>query len=172
MDFRFITEFFRDAFKYIVIAVVVLFLFIFVIGVQQVMGPSMQPTFKKGDVAIFNKFVYRFKDIKREDIVVVSVKDKYMIKRVIGLPGEKIEYKDNKLYINGKEYEEKYIDTSKIVTEDFETNGIIPEGKYLVLGDNRPDSQDSRDYGFVSKSDIKGKTWFRIWPLNKIKFYK
>lgn len=171
MDFRGIVEFFRDALKYIIVALVILLLFLFVVGIQQVKGPSMEPTFVEGQVILTNKLIYRFSKIKRKDIVIVSIKDKYMIKRVIGLPGEKVEYKDNKLYINGVRYEEKFIDTSKVITEDFSTNGVIPDGKYLVLGDNRQNSQDSRDYGFVSKKDIVGKAWIRFWPLNKIKLY-
>lgn len=171
MDFRGIIEVFRDTFKYIVVVVVLLLLFIFVLGFQQVKGPSMLPTFKEGEIILMNKLIYRFSKIQRKDVVVVSVNDKYMIKRVIGLPGEKVEYKDNKLYINGIEYTESFIDTDKVITEDFSTNGTIPEGKYLVLGDNRQDSQDSRDYGFISKKDIVGKSWIRIWPLNRIKIF-
>ena len=171
MDFRGIIEFFKDTFKYIVVGLMVLLIFIFVVGIQQVKGPSMEPTFVEGQLVLTNKLTYRFSKVKRNDIVVVSVNDKYMIKRVIGLPGEKIEYKDNKLYINGAIYEEKFIDTSKVITEDFSTNGMIPQGKYLVLGDNREDSQDSRDYGFISKKNIVGKVWIRFWPLNRIKLF-
>ncbi len=171
MDFRGVIEFLRDSFKYIVIAVVVFLLFVFVVGLQQVVGPSMNPTFKEGDIVLVNKLIYRVSKIHRYDVVVVSVKDKYMIKRVIGLPGEKVEYKDNKLYINGVYYKEDFIDTDKVKTEDFSTNGIIPEGKYLVLGDNREDSQDSRDYGLIDRKNIHGKSWIRIWPLNKIRIF-
>jgi len=172
MDFREVIEFFKDISKYIVIAIVVFLIFIFVVGFQQVVGPSMSPTLKEGNIILVNKLSYRFKKIKREDIVVVSVKHKYMIKRVIGLPGETVEYKDNKLYINGVYYEEDFIDTNTVKTEDFATNGVIPEGKYLVLGDNREDSEDSRDYGLISKGDIIGKAWIRFWPISQIKFIK
>ena len=171
MDFRGIVEVFRDALKYIIVALVILLLFIFVLGFQQVRGPSMEPTFHEGEIVLMNKLIYKFNKISRRDVVVVSVNDKYMIKRVIGLPGETVEYKDNKLYINGVRYEEDFIDTSKVTTEDFTTNGVIPEGKYLVLGDNRENSQDSRDYGFISKKDIIGKSWIRIWPLNKLRIF-
>ena len=169
MDFRDIREFLRDASKYIIIFVVVLLLFIFVVGLQQVVGPSMSPNYNQGDVMVVNKLIYKFKEPKREDVVVVSQSEKYMIKRVIGLPGDTIEYKDNKLYVNDKEYKESYLKDT-VITEDFKLSDIgvegkIPEDKYLVLGDNRTDSLDSRKYGLVDKKNIIGMTWFRIWPL-------
>ena len=169
MDFRDIREFLRDASKYIIIFVVVLLLFVFVVGLQQVVGPSMSPNYNQGDVMVVNKLVYKFREPKREDVVVVSQSEKYMIKRVIGLPGDTIEFKDNKLYVNDKEYKEKYLKDT-VITEDFKLSDIgvegkIPKDKYLVLGDNRTDSLDSRKYGLVDKKNIIGMTWFRIWPL-------
>lgn len=172
MDLRSVVEFFKDISKYIVIAIVVVLIFIFIVGFQQVVGPSMSPTLKEGNIILVNKLTYRFNKIKREDVVVVSVKHKYMIKRVIGLPGETVEYRNNKLYINGKYYEEDFIDTNTVKTEDFAVNGVIPEGKYLVLGDNRENSEDSRDYGLISKKDIVGKAWIKFWPISQIKFIK
>lgn len=171
MDFRDIIEFFRDTFKYIVVAVLVFLLFIFVIGLQQVVGPSMTPTLKEGSVVVVNKLK---KNFKREDVIVLSQDEKYMIKRVIGLPGEYIQYKDNVLYINGERYDEKYL-KDDVITEDFKLEDInetiIPEGMYLVLGDNRMDSMDSRDYGLVSKEKVVGKVIMSIWPLNNVKFF-
>ena len=171
MDFRDIIEFFRDTFKYIVVAVLVFLLFIFVVGLQQVVGPSMTPTLKEGSVVVVNKLK---KNFKREDVIVLSQDEKYMIKRVIGLPGEYIQYKDNVLYINGERYDEKYL-KDDVITEDFKLEDInetiIPEGMYLVLGDNRMDSMDSRDYGLVSKEKVVGKVIMSIWPLNNVKFF-
>ena len=175
MDLRSVVEFFKDTFKYIIVIVVVLVLFIFVVGLQQVVGPSMNPTLVEGDVLIVNKLVYNIGKIERNDIVVLSQNEKYMVKRVVGLPGEKIEYKDDYIYVNGEKFKEPFIDTNNIHTDNFSTSDLgsetIPEGMYLVLGDNRINSQDSRDYGFVSKKQIIGKAWLRIWPFNKIKFF-
>ena len=168
MDLREIKEFFRDTFKYFAVFIAVLLVFIFVIGLQQVVGPSMSPNYNEGDVLVLNKFVTYFRNPKRAEVVVVSQSEKYMIKRVIGLPGETIEYKNNRLYINGEAYDEPYLDKS-VITDDFKLSDIgvtvIPEGKYLVLGDNRSNSLDSRSYGLVDKKDIVGICWFRIWPL-------
>ena len=171
MDVREVVEFFKDAFKYIVVGVCVFLLFIFVIGLQQVVGPSMSPTLKEGSVVVVNKLN---KKPKRTQIIVVSQSEKYMVKRVIGLPGEYIEYKDNTLYVNGEKYDETYL-KDDVVTEDFSlkdlNHTIIPDGMYLVLGDNRMDSTDSRDYGLIKKDQIIGKVIISIWPLNKIKIF-
>lgn len=173
MDLRDITEFFKDTFKYIMVAVIVFLLFIFVVGIDQVVGPSMNPTLKEGDVIVVNKLLYRFKDIKRNDIVVLSQDEKHMIKRVVGLPGDNIEYIDNYLYVNGKKYKEPFI--KDVITEDFSLKDLgydkIPKDMYLVLGDNRENSRDSRSYGLISKKQIIGKTFIRIWPFKKIRLF-
>ena len=175
MDFRDIKEFSKDAFKYVVVVVIVFLLFIFVMGLQQVVGPSMNPTLKEGDVLIVNKLLYRIGKVQRNDIVVLSQEEKYMVKRVVGLPGEHIEYKDNYVYVNGEKFKEPFIDADKFPTKDFKLEDLgydkIPEGMYLVLGDNRVNSKDSRDFGLIKKKQIKGKAWLRIWPANKIKFF-
>ncbi len=175
MDLRGVTEFFKDAFKYIIVIVIVLLLFIFVIGLQQVVGPSMNPTLKEGNIVIVNKLLYHFSDIDRNDIVVLSQDEKYMVKRVVGLPGETVEYKDNYVIVNGETFKEPFIDTEKVHTNDFSIKDlgydVIPEDMYLVLGDNRENSLDSRDYGLVSKKQIVGKAWMRIWPFSEIKMF-
>ena len=169
MDYRDIVEFFRDTLKYIIVFIIVLLLFIFVIGLQQVVGPSMSPNYKEGDILVVNKLSYKFRNPKREEVVVVSQSEKYMIKRVIGIPGDKIEFKDNKLYVNDQEYKESYL-KDDVVTNDFKLSdigveGAIPDGKYLVLGDNRTNSLDGRNYGLIDKKNIVGISMFRLWPI-------
>jgi len=175
MDWLDIKEFLKDASKYIIIIVVILFVITFVFSVTQVVGNSMDPTLKDGEILILNKFKYRFSDIKREDIISLKYADtKYLIKRVIGLPGENIEIKSNKLYINGVEYQEPYL-SKDLNYVDFKLSDLgfskIPENMYLVLGDNREISLDSRKIGLIKKEDINGKITFRFWPLNKLKFF-
>ena len=169
MDFREITEFIKDISKYIIIVVVTFLLVTFVISFHQVIGPSMSPTIKENTVFIVNKFIYNFRDIKRNEIIILRHDEKYMIKRVIGLPGEHIEYKDNVLYINGKAYNENFL-KKNVITEDYDTK-IIPKNKYFVLGDNRENSHDGNDFGLIDKKDIVGKAWISIWPINKLKIY-
>lgn len=177
MDFLEIKEFIKDMMKYIILVIVILFVAVYVVGLQQVVGPSMSPNFKNNDILVLDKFSYRFFDITRGDVVSLYYADtKYLIKRVIGLPGEYVEYKDNILYIDGKMYTEEYLD--QIVTENFSIKELgydkIPEDMYLVLGDNRGDSLDSRDpkVGLIKKQDVIGKVRLRIWPLNKISLVK
>ena len=167
-----IKEFIMDLIKLLVLVVVILFFMIYIVSVTQVVGNSMYSTLKDGDVLILNKFKYRFFDIKRGDIISLENDDtKYLIKRVIGLPGDSISIKDNTLYINGEVYIENYLEEG-LVYDDFELTSlgydVIPDDMYLVLGDNRPDSVDSREIGLISKDDIIGKISFRIWPLNKL----
>lgn len=171
MDLRDVTEFLKDTFKYIIVIVIVLFIAIYVVSLAQVVGPSMKPTYVNGDIVIIDKVSYRFKDINRGDIIALNNdSNKNLIKRVIGLPGETINIKNNRVYINGEALEEEYI-SSDILMEDFKLKdigyGAVPEGYYFVLGDNRENSQDSRDkkVGLIKKEDIIGKVFIKIWPL-------
>lgn len=178
MDWLEIKEFFKDAFKYIILVIFILVIAVYIVGLQQVVGPSMSPNLKNNDILILDKISYKFNDIKRGEVVSLYYADtKYLIKRVIGLPGEYIEYKDNILYIDGNMFKEEYLDDT-VITHDFSILELgydkIPEDMYLVLGDNREDSLDSRDVkvGLIKKSDIVGKVRMRIWPLNKIKLIR
>ena len=177
MDWLEIKEFFKDTFKYIIFTIVLLIIAIYVVGLQQVVGSSMSPNFKNNDIVILDKISYRFLDIKRNDVVSLYYADtKYLIKRVIGLPGETVEFRNGILYINGTKIEEKFL--KDVITEDFSLQEIgytkIPENMYFVVGDNRGDSLDSRvsKVGLIKKEDIIGKVRIRIWPLNKISWIK
>jgi signal peptidase I len=122
----------------------------------------MVPTFEDGQILILNKMD---REYERMDVVVFDYKKDRLIKRVIGLPGETVEIKDNILYINGEEVSD-YKDDVK--TADYELNVVIPEGYYFVLGDNRGISADSRMIGLISEDDLKGTVCFRLFPLMKI----
>jgi len=179
-DLRGFKEFLKDTLGYIIVIIVTILVFIYVFSFHQVIGNSMAPTLNEGDIAILSKINYRVFKIKRNDVVAIKTdSDKLLVKRIIGLPGEEIHFLDNILYINGKAYTEEFlkanVETNNFMFEDICTidicpNGVIPADMYLVLGDNREDSLDSRDpsLGLVSKNNIIGKSLIRIWPLNKI----
>lgn len=175
MDWLSIRELLIDTFKLVIVVFIILFLMIYVVSVTQVVGNSMKSTLNDGDVLILSKASYRIFDVKRGDIISLDYEDtKYLIKRVIGLPGDSIEIVDNVLYINGEVYEEDYLDEG-LNYPDFHLSDLgydtIPEDMYLVLGDNREDSLDSRDIGLISKDNVNGKIVLRIWPINKISLF-
>lgn len=174
MDWLDIREFLLDSIKYIVIIFIIMFVIFYVASITQVVGDSMNPTLKNGEVFILNKMKYRFSEVQRGDIISLQYADtKYLIKRVIGLPGEKVEIKNSQLYIDDKQYKEDYL-PEDLVYDDFSLKTLgyesIPKDTYLVLGDNRKNSLDSREIGLIKKKDINGKISFRFWPIYRIQF--
>ena len=147
---------------YVITIILVLLVKKFVVSPIKVNGTSMMTTLHDGDIMILNIIGYRFEKINRFDIVVVDEGEEYLIKRIIGLPGEEIEYKDNQLYVNGKKIKENY---GSQETEDFKVK--VKKDSYYVLGDNRTNSLDSRHFGAFKKNRIIGKTSLIIFPFNR-----
>lgn len=148
-------------------------------------GDSMMPTLENGDRMVVNKFSYKIGEPERFDIVVFHAPEqKDYIKRIIGVPGDFVEYKDDQLYINGQPIEEPYLDAYKAqinegsLTYDFSlkdidpTLDVIPEGYVFVMGDNRQYSKDSRHIGIVPQEEIIGNTNIIFWPLSEIEIVK
>ena len=167
--------FWRDALEIILIAAVLAFAVrTFVVESFWVPSGSMLPTIQINDRVWVTKFTYHISDPQRGDVVVfeppesahASENENYYIKRLIGLPGEEVEFKDNKLYINGEEVEESYLPEGT-VTEDFGPL-IIPEDCYFFCGDNRSGSYDSRAWGVVERDALVGKGQFIYWPFDRI----
>lgn len=164
-----IIEFFKDMVKYVIIIGVIILIRIYVLTTTEVVGPSMEPNLLDGNILLVDQITAKFNDYKRFDVIVFEQSPSYLIKRVIGLPGETIEYKDNQLYID-----------NEVAEVDFKMNGatenfgpvIVPENSYYVLGDNRIDSKDSRAYGSIAKEKIVGKPFLEIWPFNKLHVVK
>ena len=165
-------KFLKELYPYVIIVVVVVLFRTFIATPVRVNGDSMYSTLNNGDILILNKLN---KNYKRFDVVVISKKvngsKTKLVKRIIGLPGEKIEYKDNELYINDKKIE----DVSTARTGNFNLKDLynfetIPDNYYFVMGDNRNNSSDSRDYriGLIKKEEIIGTTRIRLFPFNKI----
>lgn len=154
----------REYVPYLIAIIVVLMVKKYIVSFILVKGDSMYPTLKSGDFMILEKISVKFSNIKRFDIVVVNSDKSSLIKRVIALPTEKVEYKDNKLYINGEILEEDFLDSS-VYTKDFTYNRTLGDNEYFVLGDNRSVSKDSRAFGAVTKSEIEGKAIFTLFPF-------
>ena len=165
-----IIKFLKDIFPYVLIIILVVLIRTFIVTPAQVDGSSMKPTLNDNNLVILNKLDYRLNDIKRFDVVVVDIKTEKIIKRVIGLPGDTVSYKNKTLYINGKKVEENFTHTND--TRDFKLGDSgyqkIPGDKYFVVGDNRNNSMDSRIIGLVDKEQILGSVSFRFFPFNKI----
>lgn len=167
--------------KWVTDVVVIVVLAVFVILTlgerTQVIGNSMADKVKSGQTILIDKISYELRDVRRFDVIVyksaLTGDDEYVIKRVIGLPGEEIQIVDNKVYINGEEIEDKY---HKGNFESGYANQAIKLGddEFFVMGDNRNLSQDSRfEYvGNVKKDDIVGRAWMIISPFQKIGLIK
>jgi len=147
-------------------------------------GASMENTLHDGDYLIVARQAYLNHSPERGDIVIIqssleyekSDKGKLIIKRIIGLPGDKIEIIDSKLFVNNQQLQEEYIEGDVTPIGKIPPEGesiIIPEGYYYVLGDNRCNSRDSRDdkIGLVSNDDIKGKAIIRLFPFSDIRSF-
>lgn len=160
----------KELYPYVIIIIVVVLIRSFIITPVIVSGNSMLPNFNDGELLLVKKIGYNEKAIKRFDVIVIKKDKEEIIKRVIGLPGEHVSYKNNKLYINDKLVSEDYthLNTKDFNLEEICTCSTIPEGKYLVLGDNRPISKDSRSIGLIDEKNIVGKSVFRLWPITKI----
>lgn len=157
-------KFWKEAKDYILIIIAVLIIRTFIVTPAIVDGASMDYTLEDGQLVFINKFVYNIKDVERFDIVVLNNEEDNdrIIKRIIGLPNETIEYNNNQLYVNGKLVEQNY---EVEQTEDFTV--VTKENEYFVLGDNRDVSKDSRMLGNFNEKDIIGRVNFRILPFKK-----
>lgn len=159
-------KFVKEYLPYIAVIILILLLRLYVISPVQVDGASMAPTLHDNQILILKKYDHNF---ERFDIVVLKYHDEKLVKRIIGLPGEYIAYRGNKLWINGKVVEEKFL-PSNIQTNDFKLENLgynrIPDGYYFVVGDNRGDSLDSRFIGLIPKKSIEGKIGFSLYPFN------
>lgn len=173
--------FFIDTMQTILLAAsIFLVIYIFLVRPFQVSGESMFPTFKNKEYILTNLITLRFSELKRGDVIVFKAPtdhDKDFIKRVIGLPGDSVSLKGGFVYVNGNK-----LDESPYLNSDVRTYGAsfmkeeepvsVPMGDYLVMGDNRPFSSDSREWGFLKKSEVIGKSFFVYWPVNVVRIVK
>lgn len=167
--------------EFIVMAVFVIVFFHYIVMPVRIQGKSMENTLYNDDVLLINVLGAKKENIDRFDVVVIECEalDEKIIKRIIGLPGDHIVYKDDQLYINDEYYEQSFLDESfieysknqysvRFFTNDFEID--VGENEVFVLGDNRLRSTDSRDLGCFSYDDIIGKEGIVIYPFSNIKW--
>ena len=131
---------------------------------------SMIPTLQINDRVLVNKFIYRFTEPERGDIVVfesVDNSEQDLIKRVVGLPGDEISVRSGKLFVNGEPQEESYVN-QKLPDVSFFAKTTVPKDHVFVMGDNRANSQDSRVFGPLPEENIEGEAFLRFWPPGRI----
>jgi signal peptidase I len=131
---------------------------------------SMIPTLEIGDRVLVNKFIYRFTEPERGDIVVfqsVDNPDEDLIKRVVGVPGDTVAVRRGHLILNGKRQKEPYVN-KKLPDRSFYAKTKVPKGHVFVMGDNRGNSADSRVFGPLPKKNIEGEAFLRFWPPHRI----
>ena len=144
-----------------------------------VRGASMEPNFEDGQYLVVNEIGYRFDDPDRGEVIVFKYPldpSQYYIKRIVGLPGEKVKIKNNSIFIyNSENLEGKMLDESIYVPEGRITIGdvnvTLNDDEYFVLGDNRSASSDSRQWGSLPEDNIIGRVWIRAWPFNSAEIY-
>lgn len=152
--------------KVIIVAAVITLAVLHFIQISRVVGSSMEPTYHNGNIVLVDKIFYKRSQPQYNDIVIikyhVSAGEDQIIKRVVGLGGDRIEMKNNQLYRNGELLEEDYIQEAMVGNEDFAYD--IPEGKIFVMGDNRNRSVDSRLIGYVDFEDeVVGRVFFKVF---------
>jgi len=135
-----------------------------------VRGDSMLPNFAKGDVVLVGRGAFKDAGPARRDVVAVrdpGGSGMLYLKRIIGLPGERVALSDGLLYIDDQQTSEPYLGGLPSSLGLSTTNWLLGEGEYVVLGDSRSHSTDSRNFGPIRADQIVGKAWLRVWPLDK-----
>ncbi len=143
-----------------------LFIIVFLYQPVKVEGTSMMPGLADHERIFINKFLYRFEPIERGDVVVFRYPgdpSKNYIKRVVGVPGDRVEINRGAVLVNGNPLAEPYVPT-EFRDERSMSEIVVPQGRYFVLGDHRNLSSDSRDFGVVEREAIFGKAVFAYWP--------
>jgi signal peptidase I len=150
-------------------------IYLFILTPNQVKGASMEPTFKSGDYILTSRVTYKIRFPQRGDVVVFKSPknpDIEYIKRIIALPGDKIRVDNSNVYVNDKLLQENYIaDRTNLWEGGFLREGMtltIPDGEIFVMGDNRPRSSDSREFGSIPIDAMIGQVFFRYFPSDKM----
>jgi signal peptidase I len=158
----------------VVVMAILVMIYLFVISPQEISGQSMYPFFENGEYILTNKIEYKLANPKRGDIIVFKAptnKEIDYIKRIIGIPGDRVGLQDGHYYLNGKLLKEPYLPENLYTYAGSylrdQAEIVVPPGKYFVSGDNRPHSLDSREFGPIPRGDIIGKALLRYWPFDR-----
>src|SRR5215218_52806 len=142
----------------------------FIVEAFYIPSESMVPTLEVGDRVFVNKFIYRFSEPEHGDIVVfesVEGENEDLIKRIVGLPGDRVAVFDGVLFVNGERWEEPYV--NKLFPDNSSYGPTtVPEGEVFVMGDNRSNSRDSRFFGPISLDNIEGEAFIIFWPPSSV----
>jgi len=175
----------RTILEYVVLAfvaiAVALLIQAFLVKPYRIPSPSMEDTLLVGDRVLADRISWRFSDPHRGDIVVFHppLPGPVLIKRIVGMPGDTLSLRDGAVYVNGQRLAEPYVrrvDGHHEPTEPFDTGlpwalqqpYTVPEGSYFLMGDNRTNSGDSRDFGPIARGQFVGRAFARYWPLARI----
>lgn len=171
---------FLDLIEFVaIVGVIVLVVHYFIAEPHQVSGSSMVPNFHEGDYIITNKLTTKFSTIKRYQVIIFKSPrepSKVFIKRVIGLPDERVKIADGHVFVNSFLLTEHYLPPTTLTSGGaFLSNNeevVVPQDQYFVMGDNRGGSSDSREWGPVRKELVIGEAWLRYWPVPKFGLIK
>ena len=167
-------SFLRDTLEIVFLALVLYVVIQYAVQTVHVLGSSMYSTLHDNDLLVASKISYKLHDPQRGDIIVFKPPDEAsrdFIKRIIGLPGERIRIANSVVYINGHVLNEPYLPERWTYNNNWPATGqdqLIPPDQYFVMGDNRNHSSDSRTFNFIDLSSILGKAEIRIWPLGQV----
>lgn len=175
--FRKVGSFFLELIKIALLAGITIgFVRYFLFKPFYVKGQSMEPNFHEKDYLIIDEVSYRFKEPERGEVIVFSPPldtEDFYLKRIIGLPGERVKVEDSKIIVYNKENPAGVVVEENYISED--TTGsysiTLGEGQYFVMGDNRDESFDSRRFGPISDETIVGRVWLRGWPFNRVSVF-
>ena len=157
----------RETLETVVLAILIFLVIRSLVQNYRIEGQSMEPNFQHGQYLLVNKLAYRLGEYRRGDVIVFHYPNnpsQDYIKRVIGLPGDTVEFQDGVLIVNGLSVEEPYDQVP--IARNIEAQTVAP-GFLYVLGDNRPASSDTRTWGQLSQEFVIGKAWFAIWPVDR-----
>ena len=161
-------RFLLETLQTVILAVVLYFIIDSVVARVRVENISMEPTLQPGEFVLVNKIVYRFGEVRHGDIIVFHFPQnpaEDYIKRIIGVPGDKVSIKNQQVFINEQAIEENYT----AAPPDYNGEWVVPADDLFVLGDNRNQSSDSHSWGFVPMKLVVGKAEVIYWPFNEVK---